>query len=511
MLTVTTGGRSWNAWMCRSSVLCLLLLGWCQIVVSASASLFEDDDDEFSWAPRTRRSLQTQETERVNILQKLRESIGLTIFGLLLICCLAPFVIWRNEGRHVRELARIDYCKNQAVVVADPTSPTANTNECLVHFTGKVQVVDKNDKEDNDDKLDLTTPIPHALVVKRTVYIYQKFEVAERSVNRDRIGGGETRTTTYSVREDWTARGPQAASLEHIPGETNSRGIWDDLVQVAGTRQSDNPSPVVAQLPDAMAEMLGLHDENQPPHRQAVATTVHVGGFALKADVILGHPGAFLADMQPVPAEYLPDVPKLVKGSDGVLQTFDQAVGPQNGDVKIVYEYATDGFDCSFLVRQVAPATDDLEAQRYGVAQCHAVKEQCFGAWDTDLGDVWMVHRGTHDVAAMIVTAKQEEAAMNKLVRIVGWILLFVGWIMLFSPFVTALEVLPILSNLGFFAVVLVALTVSALCCSTLTLLAYFRYRPLLSGSLLALALGIWAIVIWRLDEAAEEGGSVDD
>ena len=81
---------------------------------------------------------------------------------------------------------------------------------------------------------------------------------------------------------------------------------------------------------------------------------------------------------------------------------------------------------------------------------------------------------------------------------------------MVFAPFTTALEVLPILSKLGFFAVVLTALVVSTLCCSTVTLLAYFRYRPLLTGGLLALAFGIWGIVLWKLNEAREEGGSED-
>ena len=80
----------------------------------------------------------------------------------------------------------------------------------------------------------------------------------------------------------------------------------------------------------------------------------------------------------------------------------------------------------------------------------------------------------------------------------------------LFSPFTTALQVLPILANLGYFAVVLTALIVGTTCCCTITLLAYFRYRPLLSTLLLLVAGGIWALVVWRLDEAVDEGGSVD-
>jgi hypothetical protein len=110
----------------------------------------------------------------------------------------------------------------------------------------------------------------------------------------------------------------------------------------------------------------------------------------------------------------------------------------------------------------------------------------------------------------MIEMAKEEEAMTVKLIRVVGWILLCVGWVMLFSPFLTALQVLPLLSQLGYFAVVLVALIVSALCCCTVMILAYIRYRPMMAGGLLVVALGIWGIVAWRLDIAADTGGETN-
>ena len=505
------------------------MLLWCQVL--AGSFLIDDDDDdalnrndEFTFPQG--RLLQNNgggggdsTSTRVNIFQKLKESLVLSLLGLLLIC-VAPCLIWKNEGRHVRELARIDFCQNQAVVVPDVSTPTNELNERLVHFTGTVQVNtqdigDKLQDDDDDDKLNVIQPVPKALLVRRTVYIYQKFQVAQQSVEQDRLGGGETRTTTYSVRQDWTPRGPQPETLEHVEGETNSRGLWDELVQASGSNTTaaattTGTTITTENAPAGLAEMLGLHNPQEPPHRQTIARTAHVGGFGLSPAVILAHPRAFLDNVQPVPVEYLPEpndaVPGLQKGTDNILRTYSEEQGPQNGDIKVVYEYVPDGFDCSFLVRQIA----DTESgnTKFGVGQCHAVQEHCLGQWNTDLGDVWIIQKGSHNVEDMIVTAKQEEAAMNKILRLVGWFALLAGWIMLFSPFVTALEVLPILSKLGYFAVVLVALLVSVLCCGTVTLLAYFRYRPLLSGSLLALAFGIWGIVIWKLDQAADEGES---
>ncbi|KAL3907602.1 MAG: hypothetical protein SGILL_008804 [Bacillariaceae sp.] len=80
----------------------------------------EDAEEEFFSFFRSdkqgRRRNQESNSQRVNIFQKLGESLGTTIVGCLLIA-LMPCLIWKNEGRHVDELSRIDFCKNNAVEV----------------------------------------------------------------------------------------------------------------------------------------------------------------------------------------------------------------------------------------------------------------------------------------------------------------------------------------------------------------------------------------------------------
>ena len=85
---------------------------------------FHDDEadmeDEFFSFFRSnkqgRRRNQESTSTRVNIFQKLGESLGTTIVVCLLIA-LMPCLIWKNEGRHVDELSRIEFCKNNAVEV----------------------------------------------------------------------------------------------------------------------------------------------------------------------------------------------------------------------------------------------------------------------------------------------------------------------------------------------------------------------------------------------------------
>ena len=142
--------------------------------------------------------------------------------------------------------------------------------------------------------------------------IFQKFEQASREVKNQTIGAGQTTTTTFTVREDWTPAGPQAERLEHLPEETNFRGIWDELISNCGTPESaikSTPSgPALPPgLPPEMAALLQQVDFNQAPHGMTISSTAHVGGFGLTKDVINSEPQVFLSDWMPVPTELVPD------------------------------------------------------------------------------------------------------------------------------------------------------------------------------------------------------------
>ena len=137
------------------------------------------------------------------------------------------------------------------------------------------------------------------------------------------------------------------------------------------------------------------------------------------------------------------------------------------------------------------------------------IDDKCFGRCPgaDSYGDIWLVRRGNYALDEMIDMAKEDEGKMTKVIRIVGWVFMFAGWVMLFAPLTTMLSTLPILNGLGNFAVAVVAFIVSCTCCVSVMTVAYIRYRPIIAMLLLALSLGIWGIVAWRLDDATEEGG----
>lgn len=269
-----------------------------------------------------RRLQQAVETTRCNTWCKLKESLGLTIVGLLLIC-ISPCLMWKNEGRHVNELRRIDFCNNKAVVIENSDLPTDEHTGDLVHFVGKVSV-DDDALDLKSGALNISSPLTKALVIKRTCSIYQKFEQASQQTKNDMIGAGQTTTTTYTIKEDWTPMGPHGP-LEHFPNNSNSRGIWDELVSASGASATAAPAPskLPPNLPPQMAALLQQVDPNQPPHCISVSKSAHVGGFGLSSDIIMTEKAVFQSNWMQVPSELIPDhietLPELRKDRYGNL------------------------------------------------------------------------------------------------------------------------------------------------------------------------------------------------
>lgn len=77
------------------------------------------------------------------------------------------------------------------------------------------------------------------------------------------------------------------------------------------------------------------------------------------------------------------------------MRTFQESSEPQNGDCKVVYEYAADGFECSFIVQQIV-AKGDTNDVCFGVDRANVIDHKCFGKCPggDDYGDIWMVRRG---------------------------------------------------------------------------------------------------------------------
>ena len=157
-----------------------------------------------------------------------------------------------------------------------------------------------------------------------------------------------------------------------------------------------------------------------------------------------------------------------------------------------------------YLIQAESDPETGVPAHKYSLDKQRVLDEKCCGKISDDLGVIWMVRRGRHDVHEMISMAKEDENNLTKMLRILCWILIVAGWMMLFSIFTTLLNTLPIIGQLGSAAFFIVALIVGTVCCCGVTAIAYMRYRPLISFTILALAGGIAGIIVWRLNAASD-------
>ena len=420
--------------------------------------------------------------------------------------------MWKNEGRHVNELRRIDFCKNKAVAVPDADMPSDENVGQLVHFVGEVSV-GTDALCLSPGPLNITTPLLKALAIKRTCMIYQKFEQASRQVKNDMIGAGQTTTTNFTISEDWVPL-PQPEVLEHFPGEKNSRGLWDELVTHSGNMESTGQSPqnLPPIMPPQIAALLQQNDSSKRPNDIAISSAAHVGEFAITKDAIMTERTVFQAEWMPLPAEMVPyeveNLPELRKDRYGNLTTVEEGDQPTNGDVMIKYEYVADGFDVSFIVQQVLSATDPetgVPKHKFSLEKARVVDDICCGKFRDDLGVIWMVRRGRHDLQSMIKMAVADEKMLTKILRLLCWVVLVAGWMMLFSIFTTLLNTLPIIGTLGSAAFFVVALIVGTVCCCGVTAIAYIRFRPFVAVAILACAGAVAGIIIWQLNDANQE------
>lgn len=194
-------------------------------------------------------------------------------------------------------------------------------------------------------------------------------------------------------------------------------------------------------------------------------------------------------------------LPLFVVVFQGNLTTVEEGDEPVNGDILIKYEYCPDGFDASFIVQQIRAESDPeagTQQHKFSFEKGRVLdKKLCFS---DDLGVIWMVRRGRHDLHEMIKMATEEEKMLTKVLRVLCWALLVAGWMMLFSVITTILSTLPILGALGSAAFFVVALIAGTTCCCAVTAVAYIRYRPFVAIGILAVGSAIAGFCIWRLD-----------
>ena len=354
-----------------------------------------------------------QEVTKTSYGARLGNSLKGILVGLALFVG-ATILLWWNEGRAVKTAKMLKAAETECVDVASIASLDPALDGKLIHATA----VAKTDDVLTDPDYGLSV---NAIRLVRDVEYYQWVEHST-SETKDKIGGGQETTTTYTYSKEW------------VSGPVNSGEFKDPEYQ--------GKNYVRTTVPD----------------RSVTAQKVDFGAYVLPPALVGAIPASTSVN---VPESVANGVDVFVDGS--TVYYGEQPQTPAIGDVRVSFTQA-DGGTASILA-QVTGNTFESYKHKNGKS-------------------LMVLKMGEHSQESMFESEKAANKAILWIVRILGIILVIVALRMTFSILVTILKVLPFLANIASVGVNLVTGLVGFIWSLLVIMIAWVVYRPLLAVAL---------------------------
>lgn len=289
-----------------------------------------------------------------------------------------------------------------------------------------------------------------ALKLKRSVEMYQ-WEEIESSNTEKKLGGKTETVTTYSYTKNWHS------SLQN---------------------SSDFHDPKAPQNPGAM-RFQQFSDTGDP---------ITVGAFTLSTTLLNklnDYQTMNIDSLDSVSAESLADA----KLHDGHLYFGADPASPDLGDTRVKFSIVPAG-----TVSVVAEQSDG------GNLVPHQATHDTLAELLT----------GNHSAEAMFAKAESNNKMMTWLFRALGFIAMTIGLNLLVKPISVIADVVPFVGNIVGAGLGLIMTLLAAVISFIVIAIAWFAYRPLLGGALLAGAgLLIFLIVKKSRDKSSTSGPPV--
>ncbi|MDQ6436698.1 TMEM43 family protein [Mesorhizobium sp. LHD-90] len=307
----------------------------------------------------------------------------------------------------------------------------------LVHVGGKTTT----GTTPSDPDFGIAAP---GLRLERSVEMYQ-WKQDSKSETTTKLGGGEETVTTYTYARGWSDRPIDSSGFKQPSGHSNpSMEIRDRSFQVPqaelGAFVLDQP--VLDQVGDD--ERLALAPGQAGAVRDAFSGTA-------KVSIV-----------------------------DGRIYLGRDPASPAIGDYRISYR-TVPADDLSVIGRQAGNR---------------------FEPYATKAGyDLLMVDSGLVPAEKMFAEAVTENTIFTWILRIAGLVLLFIGFALILAPLGVIFDVIPFLGSIMRLGTGAVAFVLALLAGGVTIAIAWFWYRPLLSITLIAIALAV-AFLLSRLGKA---------
>lgn len=372
-----------------------------------------------------------QEVTKTSYGSRLGNSLKGILTGLVLLVA-AIVLLWWNEGRAVKVSKMLKAAETECVDVASVDSVDPALEGKLIHATA----VAKTDEVLTDPDYGLSV---NAIRLERDVEYYQWVEHSS-SETKDKIGGGQETTTTYTYSKEW------------VSGPVDSGSFKDPDYQGSNYVRTTVPENTVT------------------------AQKVDFGAYVLPQAMVGAIPAGTAVN---VPDSVANGVDIFVQGNTVYYGENPQT--PAVGDVRVSFSEA-DGGVASILGQ---------------------VKGNTFESFKHKNGKSLMVLRmGEHSQEEMFESEKASNKFILWLVRILGIILMISALRMMFDILVAILKVLPFLGNIAQVGVNLVTSVVGFILSLVVIMIAWVAYRPLLAVVLALVIVALVCFLISKSKKA---------
>ncbi|MBR3653328.1 MAG: TMEM43 family protein [Bacteroidales bacterium] len=372
-----------------------------------------------------------QEVTKTSYGSRLGNSLKGILTGLVLLVA-AIVLLWWNEGRAVKVSKMLKAAETECVDVASVDSVDPALEGKLIHATA----VAKTDEVLTDPDYGLSV---NAIRLERDVEYYQWVEHSS-SETKDKIGGGQETTTTYTYSKEW------------VSGPVDSGSFKDPDYQGSNYVRTTVPENTVT------------------------AQKVDFGAYVLPQAMVGAIPAGTAVN---VPDSVANGVDIFVQGNTVYYGENPQT--PAVGDVRVSFSEA-DGGVASILGQ---------------------VKGNTFESFKHKNGKSLMVLRmGEHSQEEMFESEKASNKFILWLVRILGIILMISALRMTFDILVAILKVLPFLGNIAQVGVNLVTGVVGFILSLVVIMIAWVAYRPLLAVVLALVIVALVCFLISKSKKA---------
>jgi len=371
---------------------------------------------------------------------------GFILFGI------GTILLFVNEGNYVKNAKTIGSAEKALVRVTDISEVNPALNGKLVHAFGFADTQDTL----TDDAFGVSE---RAIALVRKVEFYQ-YEERTRTEKKDKIGGGEETTTTYTYAANWVSS-PVNSNNFADPDYRGKNTVLDNLdTKVKSqTQYASNVTFGAYKLPSFIIRSI----------RGSVPVEVRTG-----SDEIMAKLGLKIGNQ--------------VQIQGNVVYFGKASSNPQIGDVRVTIAKVMPA-DISIISKVIGSTFEEYLAPGTG---------RTFTA----------VEMGTVGAEAMFASAKKSNSFLTWLLRIIGILLVVMSLKMVFAILPSLFKVLPPLGKIVGAGVGLVCAVGGGAWSLAIIAIAWLFYRPFIGLPLLLVSVaGIWFLTKKAKEKKAAAAG----